>query len=148
VGTARIARSNRLPASLPVVLKLLELHRDGVTIPGLEAEIEAKGLWVEEENPGSRAIYFRIYNILKLLHKKGIVQKAESEGRETTWVLDRVAYAQQARKELSEVIRPFVDGCLMVSDPETFVGQLHEMVEDGTIEHLLAERRARGRRNT
>ena len=147
MGTARIARSNRLPASLPVVLKLLELHREGVTVPGLQAEIEAKGLWVEEANPGSRAIYFRIYNILKLLLKKGIVQKAETEERETTWVLDQAAYAKQARKELSEVIRPFVDGCLMVSDPEQFVGQLHEMVEDGTIEHMLAERRARGRRN-
>ena len=146
MGMARIARSNRLPDSLPVVLKLLEAHEEGVTIPGLQAEIEKDGLWEEEANPGSRAVYFRIYNILKMLLKKGIVRKGEMDGKEAQWSLDRAAYAKQRRRELSEVIQPFVDGCLMVTDPEQFVGQLHEMVEDGTIDQMLAERRARGRR--
>jgi hypothetical protein len=146
MGMARIARSNRLPDSLPVVLKLLEAHGEDVTIPWLQAEIEKEGLWEEEASPGSRAAYFRIRNILKLLLKKGIVRKSDTEGKETHWYLDRAEYAKQRRRELSEVIRPFVDGCLMVTDPEQFVGQLAEMIEDGTMDQMLAERRARGRR--
>ena len=146
MGMARIARSNRLPDSLPVVLKLLEIHEEGVTIPGLQAEIERQGLWEEEASPGSRALYFRIYNILKMLLKKGIVRKGNMEGKEAHWSLDREEYGRQRRRELSEVIQPFVDGCLMVTDPEQFVDQLHEMVEDGTIDQMLVERRARARR--
>ena len=143
---ARIARKNRLPDSLPVVLKLLEVHGEGVTIPGLQAEIERNGLWGADPDLTPRATYFRIYNILKLLRKKGIVLRSEKDGREALWTLDRQEYVKQRRRELSEVIQPFVDGCLMVSDPEQFVDQLHEMVEDGTIRVMLAERRARGRR--
>ena len=146
MNMVRIARSNRLPESLPVVLKLLEEHGEGVTIPGLQAAIEEGALWAEEDQPGSRASYYRIYGILKLLASKGIVQKVGREGREVRWLLDRQEYAKQRRRELTEVIQPFVDGCLMVSDPEQFVEQLQEMVEDGTIATMLAERRARGRR--
>ena len=146
MGMARIARSNRLPDSLPVVLKLLEACGEGVTIPALQAEIERQGLWAEETSPGSRAVYFRIYNILKMLLKKGIVRKADPDGKEAHWSLDREEYAKQRRRELSEVIQPFVDGCLMVTDPEQFVDQLHEMIEDGTMDQMLADRRARARR--
>ena len=146
MGMARIAHSNRLPDSLPVVLKLLEAHAEGVTIPELQAEIEKDDLWLEAFSPSSRAVYFRIYNILKMLFKKGIVRKVDSEGKETWWALDRQQYAMQRRRELAEVIQPFVDGCLMVTDPEQFIGQLSEMVEDGTINQMLADRRAQGRR--
>jgi len=146
MNMARIARSNRLPDSLPVVLKLLEAHDEGVTIQGLQTEIEEKTLWESDPNLTARDNYFRIYNILKLLKSKGIVKKSEKDGREALWTLDRVEYAKQRRKELAEVLQPFVDGCLMVTDPEQFVGQLHEMIEDGTIAVMLAERRARGRR--
>lgn len=148
MGMARIARSNRLPDSLPVILAILEAHVEGVTIPALEAEIQAGMLWEPGDQQGPRAVYFRIYNVLKFLKSKGIVRKEGTDGREAMWILDRQEYERQRRKELSEVIRPFVDGCLMVSDPKQFVGQIHEMYEDGTMETMLAERRARGRRRS
>lgn len=148
MGMARIARSSRHPDSLPVVLSLLQRYEDGITISDLEAAILDRGLWEVGEQQGPRAVYYRVYAVLKFLKAKGIVRKEEEKGRETKWVLDREEYARQAKKELSEVIRPFVDGCLMISDPEQFVGQIHEMLEDGTMAAMLAERRARGRRRS
>jgi hypothetical protein len=145
---ARIARSNRLPDSLPVVLGILEAHPEGMTIPGLEAEIISKGLWEPGEHPGPQAVYQRIYAILKMLKTKGIVRQEDTGGRESLWLLDLREYAKQRRKELSEVLRPFVDGCLMISNPDQLVGQIQEMIEDGTMNTLLAERRARGRRRS
>jgi len=145
-GMARIARSNRLPDSLPIILAILEAHEDGITIPALETEILDGDLWGPRDQQGPRAVYFRIYNVLKFLNSKGIVRKEETDGREALWILDRQEYERQRRKELSEVIRPFVDGCLMISDPKQFVGQIHEMYEDGTMESMVAERRAQGRR--
>jgi hypothetical protein len=138
-----MARSNRLPDSLPVVLKLLEGRTEGMTIPDLLDEVERQGLWDREGGP--RAKYFRMYSILKLLHRKGIVVRTAKDGREALWTLDPQAFAQQRRRELSEIIQPFVDGCLMVTDPEQFVSQLGEMVADGTMEAMLAERRSQVR---
>lgn len=146
MGMARIARSNRLPDSLPVVLSILEAHPEGVTIPCLEAEIVSKGLWEVGENPGPKAVYLRIYAILKMLKGKGIVRQEDTQGRETLWVLDLQEYSKQRRRELSEVLKPFMDGCLMVTDPDKLVGQIQEMIEDGTMRTMLAERRARRRR--
>jgi hypothetical protein len=147
MNMARIAHSNRLPDSLPVVLAILESHVDGITIPAMQAEIESKGLWEGGSGLGPRANYFRIRNVLKLLKSKGIVHRVDKNDRDGLWHLDRAEYANQRRKELAEVIQPLVDGCLMVTDPRQFVGQLNEMIEDGTIDMLLAERRARGRRS-
>lgn len=143
---ARIARSNRLPDSLPVVLAILEAHPEGILIADLEAEIVSKGLWKIADNPGPKAVYLRIYAILKMLKSKGIVHQEDTQGRESRWVLDSEAYARQRRKEMSEVLRPFVDGCLMITDPEKLVGQIQEMIQDGTMETMLAERRAQRRR--
>ena len=148
MGMARIARSNRLPDSLPVILAILEAHEEGITIPALEAEIQERGLWGPGDQQGPRAVYFRIYNVLKFLKNKGIVRKEGTDGREALWILDRQEYEHQRRKELSEVIRPFVDGCLMISDPKQFVGGIHEMYKDGTMDAMLADRRARGRRRS
>ena len=148
MGMARIARSNRLPDSLPVVLSILEAHQEGMTIPSLEAEIVSKGLWEPGEHPGPQAVYLRIYAILKMLKTKGIVRQEETGGRESLWVLDLQECARQRRKELSEVLRPFVDGCLTITSPDQLVGQIQEMIEDGTMKTLLAERRARGRRRS
>lgn len=145
---ARIARSNRLPDSLPVVLGILEAHPKGMTIADLEAEIVSKGLWEVGVHQGPKAVYLRIYAILKMLKGKGIVHQEDTQGRESLWVLDPVAYAKQRKKELSEVLRPFVDGCLMITDPEKLVGQIQEMIQDGTMDSMLAERRTRRRRPT
>ena len=142
----RIAHSNRLPDSLPVVLKLLEAHGEGATISELQTEIEEKCLWNAEDHLGPRARYYRIYNVLKLLRKKGIVKRQDKNDRDGLWFMDQKEYANQRRKEISEVIQPLVDGCLMVSDPLQFVGQVNEMIQDGTIDVMLAERRARARR--
>ncbi len=147
MNMARFARSSRLPDSLPVILKLLEAHPEGVTIHDLEAEIVARNLWDTGTEMGQRASYFRIYNILKLLRSKGIVHKIKKNDRDGLWILDSHEYAQQRRKELAEVIQPLVDGCLMVSDARQFVGQLTEMIEDGTIDAMMAERRKKGRRS-
>lgn len=143
---ARLARSNRLPDSLPVVLAILEAHPEGILIADLEAEIVSKGLWKTGDNPGPKAVYLRIYAILKMLKGKGIVHQKDTQGRESLWVLDPEAYAKQRRKEMSEVLRPFVDGCLMITDPEKLVGQIQEMIQDGTMETMLEERRSQRRR--
>ena len=81
------------------------------------------------------------------MKNKGIVQKLQKNDRDGIWRLDAMEYALQRRKELAEVIQPLVDGCLMVTDPRQFVGQITEMIEDGTIDALLAARRGRGRRS-
>ena len=148
MGMVRLARSNRLPDSLPVVLAILEAHEGGITIPELEAEILAKGLWEQAEHPGPRAVYFRIYGVLKMLKAKGIARKVDASGHEANWILDQQEYARQRRKELTEAIKPFVDGCLMITDPKQLVGQISEMIEDGTMAALLKERRSRGRRQS
>ena len=147
MSKVRIVRSSRLPDSLPVVLKLLEAHPDGVTIHELQTDIENKRLWETEVEHGSRTLYYRIYNVLKLLKNKGIVQRLQKNDRDGLWRLDAIEYALQRRKELAEVIQPLVDGCLMVTDPRQFVGQITEMIEDGTIDAMLAARRGRGRRS-
>jgi len=144
--TARIARSNRLPDSLPVVLAILEVHPEGITIAELQQEIRARGLWEGGGPQDSKAVYLRIYAILKMLKGKGIIHQTEAKGRETSWVLDPSAYASQRRKELTEALRPFVDGCLMITDPDQLVGQIQEMIQDGTMDAMLMERRARKRR--
>jgi hypothetical protein len=146
MAMARLARSNRLPDSLPVVLGILEAHPEGITTPALEAEIVGKGLWDMGEAQGPKAVYLRLYAILKMLRGKGIVRQEDTQGRETLWILDRQEYGKQRRRELSEVLRPFVDGCLMITDPDKLVGQIQEMIQDGTMETMLAERRARRRR--
>ena len=148
MGMARLARSNRLPDSLPVILSILEAHKEGMTIPNLEAEIVSKGLWEAGAHQGAQAVYLRIYAILKMLKTKGIVRQEDIGGRESVWILDLQECAKQRRKELSEVLRPFVDVCLMISNPDQLVGQIQEMIEDGTIGTMLAERRARGRRRS
>ena len=148
MAMARIARSNRLPDSLPVVLGILEAHPEGVTTSLLEAEITANNLWDVGETQGPKAVYLRIYAILKMLKSKGIVRQEETQGREALWILDRQEYTNQRRRELSEVLRPFVDGCLMITDPDKLVGQIQEMIADGTIDAMLAERRTRRRRRT
>ncbi|BDU77655.1 hypothetical protein [Mesoterricola sediminis] len=142
---ARLARSNRLPDSLPVVIRLLELHEQGITIAEMQREIERMQLWDLEAHPAPRALYHRIYSVLAFLKEKGLVHQRDAAGRETLWVLDGAAFAKQRRKELFEVLQPFVDGCLMISDPRQLVGQLQGLVEDGTIDEMLAERRARKR---
>jgi hypothetical protein len=143
---ARIAQRNRFPDSIPVVLGLLEAHPEGVTIGDLQAQIEAEGLWDVGKHPHPRALYFRIYSVLTLLKSHGIVHTAPSSGRGDLWILDREEFKRQQRLELSELIQPFVDGCLMVTNPRQFVDQLNELVEDGTIETMLRERRTKGRR--
>ena len=146
MAMARIARSNRLPDSLPVVLGILEAHPEGVTISFLEGEITGNSLWDVGEAQGPKAVYLRIYAILKMLKGKGIVRQEETQGRETLWILDCQEYTNQRRRELSEVLRPFVDGCLMITDPDKLVGQIQEMIADGTMDAMLAERRTRRRR--
>ncbi|MDR3673199.1 MAG: hypothetical protein P4L36_20305 [Holophaga sp.] len=142
---ARIARSNRLPDSLPVVIRLLQEHSQGTTISALQKEIEVNQLWRVDEHLSPRSLYHRLYGVLKLLKRKGMVQQVETTGRETIWLLDAEEFALQRRRELFEVIRPFVDGCMITANPRELLGQLSEVIEDGTLEVMLAERRARSR---
>lgn len=143
---ARIARRNRLPDSLPVVIKLLEGHPEGLCIGEMQKAIEVDHLWCMGPGMSSRALYHRIYGVLKLLRSRGMVQQRETGGRESLWILDPETFARQRRMEVFEVIQPFVDGCLTISDSSQLLGQIHELIDDGTLDVMLAERRARGRR--
>ena len=143
---ARIARRNRLPDSLPVVLRLLEASPWGVTISDLQREILAGQLWDVGPELTPRPLYHRIYGVLKLLRKNGMVRQVEGAGREALWVLDAQGCASQRRRELAEVIRPFIDGCMTLTDSGQLLSGLRDLVEDGTVEAMLAERRGRGRR--
>ena len=91
MSMARIARSNCHPDSLSVIIKLMEDHSEGVTIAALEKEIEENNLWSMEGCLTSRALYHRIYCVLKLLKKKGLVHQIEKAGRETSM---RLAWGQ------------------------------------------------------
>lgn len=144
----RIARSNRLPDSLPVVIKLLEDHPVGLNIASMEAEIERQGLWTPGEVRAPRARYHRIHGVLRLLHGRDLVRKEETSGREARWILLPEAFTRQRRKELCEAIRPFVDGCLTLTDSGQLLAELRDLVEDGTLDQMLEERRARARRAT
>lgn len=145
MSMTRIARTNRLPDSLPVVLKLLQERPEGLTISDMEQLIEARQLWSMEGHSAPRALYHRVYGVLKLLANKSIVRQVQSPGRDTLWVLDADAFAQQQRKELFWVVQPFVDGCMMTSDPKQLVEQLQELIDEGTLDVMLAERRSKGR---
>jgi len=148
MNMARITRSNRLPESLPLVLGILESHPEGISLPAMEAAIIATGVWGTGDEAPGRRIYNRVYDLLRLLRSRGLVRGLVAEGGEVLWVLDRKAYEAQRRREIQEVLRPFLDGCLMVSDPAQLAGAINEMAEDGTLASMLEERRAQKRRRT
>lgn len=140
-----LARTNRHPDSLPVVLRILEGHPGGLTIRELGAEVTSRLLWGPLE---ARPLYQRVYGVLQLLRRKGLVRRVGPSGREDLWALDPEAAARRRRQEIFDMVRPFVDGCLTISDPRQLLGELGGVVEDGTLDALLAERRARRRAGT
>jgi len=140
-----IARTNRLPDSLPVVISLLERHPEGVTIQALQEEIQENQMWGAQHPGQARSLYHRIYGVLKLLRGKGLVRRTANAGRGTLWSLDTEESARQRRREMFEMIQPFVNGCLMISDSRQLLSQLTDLVQDGTLDEMLAERRSKGR---